>query len=419
MAGLVTNRLSIVFLQKDEVAAEAFANSIANRYPGIGIEKLALANGGEFHSTGTAVAFLFNNDFAIHEEGERWLAEWPANRASIPVMPVALNGASQMPPAPLNGIKSRVWPDDRDEILTNIGASLGMAFRPGKQELFISYRQKDGTDIAQKVNDHFTHLGFNTFLDVADDRWGDPNLTIGDDVQEEIMERLANASAMIQIDTPSSPESPWVCAEVETAVGKRIPILPVVFHDDSVKTHPSRFRDLSYLHRRVCIQSQVLNGQFQILDDQLPILANELTDYLLKIYERRVIQPRLLENAFRSQNWNFSIFPTRRHLHKASRNVPANTPLNLLGCCSFEDFFFAPSCDAFLNDILDLSKEEGMAFSRSLYFYDGNVLYPQDLRSIMQREVTGLADANAELVHYNEAIARVIKISGGLNAIYV
>lgn len=205
---------------------------------------------------------------------------------------------------------------------------------------------------------------------------------------------------MIQIDTPSSPESPWVCAEVETAVGKRIPILPVVFHDDSVKTHPSRFRDLSYLHRRVCIQSQSLDGQFQILDDQLPILANELTDYLLKVYERRVIQPRLLENAFRSQNWNFSIFPTRRHLHKASRNVPANTPLNLLGCCSFEDFFFAPSCDAFLNDILDLSKEEGMAFSRSLYFYDGNVLYPQDLRSIMHREVTGLADANAELVHY-------------------
>ena len=37
----------------------------------------------------------------------------------------------------------------------------------------------------------------------------------------------------------------------------------------------------------------------------------------------------------------------------------------------------------------------------------------------MDKEVQGLKEANAELVHYNEAIARVINISEGFDAIFI
>ena len=414
----VTNRLSIVFLPQNHDPADAFASAIASKFPGISIETLVLSDKTLSDPTGTAVAFLFDNDFPQDVAGEAWLSGWATNRGSVPVMPVALDAASPVPPAPLNSIRSRLWPNDEREMLTTIGASLGMAFRPGKQELFISYRQKDGTDIAHMLDAHFKSVGFNTFLDVADDRFGDPNLEIGDDVQKEIMERLANASAMIHVDTPSSPESPWVHAEVESAIGKRIPILPLVFHDDSVKTQPSRFRDLQNLHRRVCILGGLSNGQFQLSGDHLPTIEEALVEYLLKVYQRRVLQPKLLQNAFQSQQWDFSPVPNMAHLHKATQSASVSVPVSLLGCCSFEDYFFAPSCIEFVKDISSLG-QSGEAFARSLYFYDGDPLHPKGIATVMDKEVQGLKEANAELVHYNEAIARVINISEGFDAIFI
>ena len=55
---------------------------------------------------------------------------------------------------------------------------------------------------------------------------------------------------------------------------------------------------------------------------------------------------------------------------------------------------------------------------RSLYFYDGDVLYDRSIQYIVNNEVPRLQQGNVDLVAYNEAVARVLKIAGGLSGIF-
>jgi len=363
------------------------------------------------------IAVLFGKTFAQDPHGQQWLLNLGQTQYRIPLLPVALDLTPQKPPVPIDCIKSRLWPVDKDQLLTTLGAFLGMVLRPGKQRLFISYRQLDGTDVAKKLFDHLTSLGFDCWLDIADDNHGDPMLEIGDVVQNEIMERLADASAIIQIDTPSAPASPWVRAEIEAALGKMIPILPVVLHDSSVKTQPSRFRQLNDLHRRVCIQSDQIGTQFQIKDNEVAVVADEMSEYLRKIYIRRAIQPRLLSQAFSTNKWKFANSSEKPHLHEATLGPPPIVPLSLLGYCSFEDFFFAPTLRVYLKDIADLATKD-KNYARSLYFYDGQLLYEHDIAYIVENEVVKMKTGHTDLIHYDEAVLRILKITGGLNGIF-
>ena len=79
----------------------------------------------------------------------------------------------------------------------------------------------------------------------------DPNMPLGDDVGVTIEKNLKDASAIILLDTPDSPQSGWIHREVSLAIGMLVPILPVVFYEDGQTFSGSRFRELQGLHRLV------------------------------------------------------------------------------------------------------------------------------------------------------------------------
>ena len=172
---------------------------------------------------------------------------------------------------------------------------MGLALRPGRNKLFISYRAADGKASAKKIHECFERRGYEAWLDEANDFGGNPNLELGVDVQKEIEARLEDAQALVLIDSPKANESSWVRFEVETAVGKMIPIYPVVLHPKTEATSASRFRVLSGLHRRICIASES-DGEKMVFDNsELPNVVDNVEQYLMNVYRNRVVQPRALE----------------------------------------------------------------------------------------------------------------------------
>src|SRR5262249_5601584 len=122
--------------------------------------------------------------------------------------------------------------------------------------------------------------------------------------------------------------------------------------------------------------------------------------------------------VFEQNRWKFDRHAKKRDLYDAGTRTPPQSAVRMLACCSFEDPIFVPSVRAFLHDIGDLAAGND-SFSRHLYFYPGNVLYPDDLEFMQRQEVPELRSANTELIHYDEAVARINKLAGGFNAIFI
>jgi hypothetical protein len=331
-------------------------------------------------------------------------------------LPVALDPQSLIPPAPLDGIKSRVWPQDKHQLLTTTGACLGMAIRPGRSKLFISYRKSDAFGAAKQLSAHMANTGYDVFLDEADDCFDVPNLEIGEDVQARIAEKLQAANLMILLDSPLAPQSKWMRVEIEIASGKPIPIMPIVLHTAD-RAPNSRFRVVADLHRRTSVRTADIDGQLSLSDSQLREIAASVEHYLLHLYVCRSVQPRRLAKVFEQNSWKFDRHSKKRDLYDAGTGTSPQHTVRMLACCSFEDPVFVPSVRAFLQDIGELAADKEL-FARHLYLYPGNVLYPDDLNYIQRQEVPELKNANTELIHYDEAVARINKLVGGFNAIF-
>jgi hypothetical protein len=411
------DQLSVVHLARNVDQAKQIIQEARGRFPDLKVEEIQIGNGSPVMPAGAAVMLLFDKDFVLSAEATAWLAKWKQGRGWIPLLPVALDGGSSIPPEPFAGIKSRVWPQDQEQLLTTVGAYLGMAIRPGRTKLFISYRKADAFEAAKKLHDHFAKAGFDVFLDEADDRFDVPNLEIGDDVQAEIAEKLEASNAMILLDSPQAPGSKWMRVEIETAIGKPVPVVPVVLYTSGHEPS-SRFRSVAGLHRRICIRTPEAGGQLQFTDSHLTAIASNLEQYLFNLYICRSVQPRRLARVFAQNQWQFDHHCRKGNLYDARTGTPPLPIFRMLACCSFEDPVFVPSVRAFLRDIDELGSGNER-FARHLYFYPGNILYPDDLAFLQDQEIPELRTANTELIHYDEAVARINKLAGGFNAILV
>ncbi len=407
----MSNVLSVVFARDHRNAAESISCRIASVYAELEIELIELTRSTNPSPSGGVVALLFDEEFNACSERTRWLTNWNEKRASTPLLPIALDSAHGRPPNPISGLKARFAVGDEKEVLRSIGAMLGLALRPGKNKVFVSYRGVDGTVSARRIYDQFIRSGYCAWLDEGKDTDDNPNLELGADVQKEIEDRVADANALILVDTPEAPSSKWIRFEVALAVGKMIPIYPVVLHPDTEETSRGRFRVLQGLNRRICIESTVDSGQYIFDDANLPAIVANVEEYLLRVYQNRVVQPRELERWFVEQKWEFGVSELRPHLHHAKvGRVP--DLISLLACCSFEDIIFAPRLQSFVEDIQFLSLKK-QAFTRNLFLYPGATQNPLDIEYLMTKEVPDIATLNALLLSYNEAIARISAMTGG------
>jgi hypothetical protein len=412
----VADQLSMVYPTRHADQARQIIQEAGRRFPELKFEEIPVDGANPGAPSGAAVMLLFDRDYAQNQTAMQWLTNWNTVRGWIPILPVALDPQSLIPPAPLDGIKSRVWPQDKDQLLTTTGACLGMAIRPGRSKLFISYRKADAFEAAKQLSACMANTGYDVFLDEADDRFDVPNLEIGEDVQATIAEKLQAANLMILLDSPLAPQSKWMRVEIEIAGGKPIPIMPIVLHTDD-RAPNTRFRVVADLHRRISVRTTDSGGQLSFSDSQLGEIAASIENYLLHLYVCRSVQPRRLAKVFEQNAWKFDRHSKKRDLYDAGTGTSLQPAVRMLACCSFEDPVFVPSVRAFLHDIGELAADSE-SFARHLYLYPGNVLYPADLDYMQRQEVPELKKANTELIHYDEAVARINKLVGGFNAIF-
>ena len=412
----IADQLSVAYQARHADHAREIIQEAGQRFPELKFEEIQVDLASAGAPSGAAVMLLFDHDYAQNQTAMQWLTKWNTVRGWIPILPVALDPQSLVPPAPLDGIKSRVWPQDRDQLLTTTGACLGMAIRPGRSKLFISYRKSDAFEAAKQLSARLANTGYDVFLDEADDRFDVPNLEIGEDVQATIAEKLHAANLMILLDSPLAPQSKWMRVEIEIASGKPIPIMPIVLHTADQAPN-SRFRVVADLHRRISVRTADIDDQLSFSDSQLNEIVASIEHYLLHLYVCRSVQPRRLAKVFEQNSWKFDRHAKKRDLYDAGTGTAPKPKVRMLACCSFEDPVFVPSVRAFLQDIGELAADSDL-FARHLYLYPGNVLYPDDLAYMQQQEVPELRNANTELIHYDEAVARINKLVGGFNVIF-
>lgn len=406
----MSNILTVAFAAASKVRADSFIQRVKIEYPELTVERIELVDDDNPMPTGAVVAVLFDDDFSGIDRHTHWLTEWNNRRATTPLLPVAL-GREGKPPEPISGLKAKFADGDETEILRSLGAMLGLTLRPGQNKVFISYRNVDGRVSAEKIFEHLKSCGYVAWLDEGKDVDDNPNLEVGRAVQREIEERLSEANAVVLVDTPMAPDSYWVREEMNIAVGKMIPIYPIVLHPTSEETSPGRFRVLHGLHRRICIESRDdSDGQLVFPDEDLVRIVENVEEYLKTVYRNRVVQPRELERWFTEYEWEFGTNDLLPYLHHG-RVGEIPDIFTLLACCSFEDIIFTPRLHAFVKDIQYLSQND-QAFTRNLYLYPGATLNVAEITHIMTSEVPTLATQNAMLLSYNEAIARISSMTG-------
>jgi hypothetical protein len=405
--------VSIAYAPNQVPSAERFSQAVKGRFPDLEIEMLSIEEGETRLPSGAIVALLFDQDFSSSASRVNWLTMWTSARASIPLLPIAINPAIGRPPEPISGLKSRFLDSDLDTILTTIGALLGLALRPQNSKLFISYRMADGAKSAKKLADYLTSRGYIAWLDEESDVRGRTNLNTGDDVQQVIEKELTSASAVIVVDTPDAPSSEWIDIEVQLAIGKMIPVFPVVLHPDGEETSSSRFRVLQGLQRRSVVKSSSIDGQLLIPEEALAEVSTQLEGYLQKVYQNRVVEPRNLEQAFLLSGWQYGQNELIPYLH--SGKIGGQTSIwTLLACCSFEDNIFTPRVLAFIDDVKSLAAK-GKLYGRNFFLHPGAALSTRNKNYLVTREAPDLLNTNSEVLSYNEIIARVQIGKGHLN----
>ena len=194
------------------------------------------------------------------------------------------------------------------------------------------------------------------------------------------------------VDTPDSITSPWVHLEIEIAVGRMIPIYPVVLHPPSQKTSACRFRVLHSLHCKSVVESDYSGAQLALSSTYVHQVVQQVERFLCGVYGHRIVQFRELEKFFAEKRWHFGKNEHLPYLHDAKTGELTRI-FSLLTCCSFEEVIFAPRVRAFIDGVAKLASLRRL-YSRNVFLYPGSTLADDDLRELMSHEVPELGSMN-------------------------
>lgn len=316
----------------------------------------------------------------------------PATGVSRPggfVLPVALDPDSLRPPDPISGIKALSYDgsDDANERLVHAaGVLLGMSVRPGRHQIFVSYRSADGSVIAADLHHRLEAAGFNAWLDEARE-----NLSPGDNVQEVIRALINHASLVLVVDTPAAPASRWIKDEIDTAIGQLVPVLPVVIGPNDI----SRFIPLASLRRRVPVKPAGVDG-CHMSDLEWSRVRTEIDQLLVTTYRRRLLTISRAERVFSEKGFDWTAIDASKRMYWSRRKQMSLPEAVVLSHCSIHDATYMPALKAYKTFIDGFSRIAQV--NHKVCVYDDLVLSDAEIETI-GAELQGLPFV---LAHHTE-----------------
>lgn len=331
------------------------------------------------------------------EAGNEFAAEFLAkNRSRRLVLPVALDEAHRKPPPAVERFKAFQIQSDslgtEGKLINRIGAMLNLRVQKREAKIFISYRAKDGSEIAQQLYDFLASLGFNVFLDEARELDGDTMILPGSEVQEGIDKGLADASFMLLIDTAGAPESPWIQHEVDTANALMLPILPVCFRERTERKLGPRFRSLLELQRWLSLETPSASTIPPLSEDDLAKINVQMEAYMCEIFQRRCRVPFIVEKEFVSREFEWRILDRRLLMFESVKEHSPRLETKVLSHCSVFDQVYSPALKAFAKFC-----DEGGRCNYSLFVYDGALIPEPQLKEIVEE-----TEGPAIILHHQE-----------------
>ncbi len=411
--------LSMVVTPANRRVADAIVTEVEARFPGTRIERLEVDpdSPSAIAPDGLVVAFVFDSDSA--DPIASALSAWAGQRDSTPVLPIAADPSYPVPPEPFNGLKSRPWsatgPNPR--IIDRIGALLGKISLHSGTKLFVSYTVHDAKDAAHEIHRHLIESGYQAFLDEAPDPVTDGDaLELGDDVQPKLMKHVADAQAILLIDSPLASRSRWVHLEVDEAIGQMVPVLPIVMNEPD-RVGVSRFRQLKELQRAVVVGIPSRDQVTRPNAEDLEQIVSGLDAYLAAIYRRRVLEVRKLERLFREIEGTFQPFENRPSLYESEVQSKKKRKYATLACCTFEDELFTETLRAYCQAVAEIAQELKRHYFRRYYFHAGDPLFEANEQELRERQLPELEGADITLLTYEDAVINIPKLREAIHAL--
>lgn len=337
-----------------------------------------------------------NNHFP--EEANEFVSSFLQKRPDTAlILPVSLESEYPVPPGSISAFKA--LPYDKDDhitskrmIISRAGAMLGLRLQGRDTKIFVSYRAQDGRDIAQQLHDHLITLGHKPWLDEAKELDGFTKILPGQPVQIEIENALDEASLLLLIDTPASPESKWIKAEVNIADAKLIPILPIVFRSDSDHKKGPRFRTLLSLQRWLDVSFNEPPNNTVLSPLDLHNIVSELETYLCEIFIRKCSIPFKVKKNFLNSGYDWNALNESLSVYKSQQQHSSRLRTTVHSHCSIYSTIYPPSFKRIKEFFLTLPHA-----THSLFIYDGDLLADEDLSE--------LSDIETIILHHQEISA--------------
>lgn len=334
---------------------------------------------------------------AFPDAGRSFIEEYVSIRPrGAAILPVALDAAHSRPPAEAESIKAFVYEASeasQSQLVSRVGAMLGLRWQGRDSNLFISYRAKDGKEIARQIYDHLVALGHRPFLDDAREFDDLPHILPGSPVQKEIDEALDNASLVLLVDTPLAPDSIWIKHEVDTADSLLLPILPLCFRAPTERKKGPRFRSLNSLMRWVELPFDPHGATAPLSESQLDMIAAETERYYCEIFRRKCRVPSLVESDFSNHGFAWRVLDGRLLMFGASKQRGVRMTTSVLTHCSIFDQIYDPALQRFLDYLA-----QTQPCNHSLFVYDGDLLSEHELGEITKNH----PDSTMIILHHQE-----------------
>jgi hypothetical protein len=329
---------------------------------------------------------------------KRYLEQRPD---SAILLPVALNSRSKKPPEAAAAIKAlnydRAAKGPKGRLAKRVGGMLGLRVQGRDTNIFVSYRQTDGSAIAKQVHAHLLSLGHRAFLDEAIEFDKEPSILPGSPVQKQIDEALKKANLVLLIDTPWAPASPWIKHEVDTADALLLPILPLCFRDEGDRKVGPRFPSLVALQRSVPIRRPDPGAHPPLSNKQLDNIVDEAETYLCEIFQRKCRVPFIVRKEFVSHGFAWKVLDQRLLMFESSRSLSRRVRTKVLSHCSVFDPVYGPALKKFAEFLKSTAR-----CNHSLFIYDGELL-PEPI-------LNDIAEAQSEpvvILHHQELAALI------------
>jgi hypothetical protein len=121
-------------------------------------------------------------------------------------------------PTPFKEPQIAFWRNDIDEVIPYIFGLIGISEED--QRIFISYRRKDTSALAEQLFDRLHHEGFDVFLDRF-------SINPAVNFQNRLYQELADKAMIVFLESPTFLSSPWIQLEIAFAIKYRLGYLSI------------------------------------------------------------------------------------------------------------------------------------------------------------------------------------------------